>query len=196
MNVADQIEDIIRPHLLNDETVVWHGQPSEPQNRILISVVICGLLSLFPITICYEAIRNALHTGSFSSLPQVIPVIAIPLAVIYAVAYATWIGPKRNNRYTYYAVSNKRVMVINTYKRIRIEECPLDNVTGLLITKNRQGAKHLAFRTDTDGDNYHLKIRFARTSFRFIVDPYQACEAIRELRADLPNPEEPEYYSE
>jgi hypothetical protein len=135
--------------LMKDEHILWAGQP-DPNVLFSSSDVFLIPFSILwgGFAIFWEAmVLWALIRSEFSPIVIVFPLFGIPFVLIgLYFMFGRFFFKKRNKRSTYYAVTNKRILILNDRKNT-LQELNIDSIPGINSTVKSNGTGTITFNS-------------------------------------------------
>ncbi len=139
--MKNECEDILAKFLKPNEKLLWCGKPKVDYllkfSEIVIELLIGVFLAIFAIII------------------DIIEIPKRPSALLFAVLFVIWIlwsifnyfiiKPKLL-RNTTYGLTNQRIMILNNYKKEKLETFDLKEITKIKFQSNKNGVGNIEYR--------------------------------------------------
>ncbi len=144
----------VRTELLENEKLIWADRPvSERFYRKKLKAAIAGKVMIgFMILWILGVTYTSFSSGNLLGLSLVI--FALPLLFIVRKLLNKPNEARKRAEQTYYAITDKRLLIIDDYKRKSVESYDLDKIEFLEHSENKDGT----------GDIYFTKSRITTTS--------------------------------
>ena len=153
--VDSTLYTIFRDELLNGEEILWAGQPDPTVlfSKSDIFNIPFGIFWLgFSIVWEGAAITSALHQNTSNAVSLAFPLFGVPFVLIglYMVA-GRFLYKKWKRQRTYYAVTNKRILVVKNSKRRDLQGAYLETIPVVNKSIRRDGRGTITFGNSTPG---------------------------------------------
>ncbi|KKJ78368.1 hypothetical protein WH95_03495 [Kiloniella litopenaei] len=182
----------VRSELIENEQLIWADRPvSERFYRKKIKAaiagkVIIGLIALWILGVIFTSFSS----GNLPALALVL--FALPLAFIARKMLNKPNEARQRAEQTYYAITDKRLLIINDYKNKSIESYELDKLEFIESTENKDGTGDIYFtktlittisNNDRDGNSSQKKsVHEVKKGFQGIYDTAKVAAEINRQR--------------
>ncbi|WP_156176836.1 hypothetical protein [Kiloniella spongiae] len=178
----------VRPELIDNEQLVWADRPvSERFYRKKIKAaiagkVIIGFIALWILGVTYTSFSS----GNLLGLSLVI--FALPLLFIVRKLMNKPKEARQRAEQTYYAITDRRLLIINDYKRKSVESYDLDKIEFVELAENKDGTGNIYFTksmitttSSNDRDNNSSRKKTTREIKKGFKGIYDAENVEREI---------------
>ncbi|WP_421783746.1 hypothetical protein [Kiloniella litopenaei] len=182
----------VRSELIENEQLIWADRPvSERFYRKKIKAaiagkVIIGLIALWILSVIFTSFSS----GNLPALALVL--FALPLAFIARKMLNKPNEARQRAKQTYYAITDKRLIIINDYKNKSVESYELDKLEFIESTENKDGTGDIYFtktlittisNNDRDGNSSQKKsVHEVKKGFQGIYDTAKVAAEINRQR--------------
>jgi hypothetical protein len=140
----------VQPELTSGERVIWAGRPnpgvvfhkSENESLVPISLISGGFTTVWEIGAIWLLLSRPFHLG----WPVFMVLWGIPFVVMgQYMIWGRFIHAARKKKCTYYAVTDRRVIVVQNYRKRLAASADIDSLPTLIREKHSRGIGTLRF---------------------------------------------------